>query len=327
MKPERLLQAINDRRTRNPTGDGTRARIALIELEMLWDDEAARKHVPKEYFILRLFTIFEVISRDWIRTLLDARPNLIIRTAKLLERGNVKIDATLANAIQGKQITLGELVARTVPLSELAQCDALLSELFGMPLKERCLQTRQDRIPPHEIASHSTKSAEEYTASLNETWKTVQTICDQRHVIAHELPHQKRFTPIEPKKALAGLSEFVEAVETVIEIEINGKIAWTTVEMHQRATTAYQAAEKTETELFDEIVDQTNPDDQHHDYLEEARRSWMRYRDACANLMSDTWRGGSGAGIVGLSAATELTNEFVAFLKRYRRQVQGDLDV
>ncbi len=43
--------------------------------------------------------------------------------------------------------------------------------------------------------------------------------------------------------------------------------------------------------------------------------------------MSDTWRGGSGASAVGLSAATESTNEFIAFLKRYRRQIQNDFDL
>lgn len=328
MKPDRLLQAINERKARSPNGEAALARIALFELSNLRSSEPESKVIPGDYFVLKLFTIFEVSGRDVIRQILDSKPDLLPKASKLFERGNLRIDASVAHAIQGKLVTLGELVARTIPLSEVKHLDSALSELLGTNLKDllkSAVPARNTLL--EEIGAPTGQPIDSADTRVEEILKTVAVTCEQRHVIAHEIPNRHRFELIDTELAISNFGSFLELLDIALEQLIHGSVAYSMVQMYDRERRKHEIADTKLKELIAEVIDQSNPDDEHHDLLEVTIKSWKSYRVARANLIADTWRGGSGAPMIGLTASLESTEEFIEFIRRYRRSLSPESDL
>src|ERR1017187_5627690 len=111
------------------------SRSVLIDsLTMLWRarpsfqfglaSEARPSPVPsqprttpvRDFFPIRLVTLLEVFTRRWLERLIDHGAPYLANAAALVQSGS-KFDFATAMAIQGKKVSIGQLVAHGVSMN------------------------------------------------------------------------------------------------------------------------------------------------------------------------------------------------------------------
>ncbi|MFL5284139.1 MAG: hypothetical protein ACJ8AW_24885 [Rhodopila sp.] len=82
---------------------------------------------------IRLVTILEVFTRNWVAEIIDSGEPYTSRAAEIV-KGSLKIDFALAQALVGKQVTFGELVAHDIPVNGIGDIERVFSQLLDEPL-------------------------------------------------------------------------------------------------------------------------------------------------------------------------------------------------
>ena len=148
------------------------------ELSKLW--EASRNNLEEvsDFFVMRLVTFIEVFFRDMVREIVDRGPPYIDRAEKLAK--GTRIDFLFALSLHGRTISIGDIVAHSLPANRIEQIVSALNELI--PDYRKKLGDAHDRWAeeiegeaPHPIISNT----EKMFADLNE-------LLEVRHIVTHE---------------------------------------------------------------------------------------------------------------------------------------------
>src|SRR3546814_11388003 len=91
------LEEIAAKRLRGQKGAGWRGRSELNALESEWRRGDGPLKLPAQFIAIRLVTILEVFTRDWVTELVDAGDPYTGRAAELV-KGSLKIDYAMAQA-------------------------------------------------------------------------------------------------------------------------------------------------------------------------------------------------------------------------------------
>jgi hypothetical protein len=84
---------------------------------------------------MRAVTLLEVFSREWVARLVDHGAPYVQRAEPLTK--SVKFDFLLSAALQGKHLTLGEIVAHEVALNSFEQIVGAFETLLAGDFKAR----------------------------------------------------------------------------------------------------------------------------------------------------------------------------------------------
>ena len=127
MAPRNRVAEIAEIKSRGP--QGTHAlRWEIESLDAAWE-EYLDGGATIDFFPIRAVTLLEVFSRAWIAQLIDHGPPYVERVADL--KADIKFDLTLVRAIQGRAITLGDLIAHSVQLNSFGQVLTCFEALVG----------------------------------------------------------------------------------------------------------------------------------------------------------------------------------------------------
>jgi hypothetical protein len=85
-----------------------------------------------DFFPIRAVTLLEVFCRAWIAALIDHGSPFAQRAGDLSR--DLKFDLNLINAMQGRVITLGDIIAHNVPINSFAQICSIFTILLGNDL-------------------------------------------------------------------------------------------------------------------------------------------------------------------------------------------------
>jgi uncharacterized protein YecT (DUF1311 family) len=263
-----------------------------------WAEGTGRLAGAPQFIPIRLVTIIEVFTRTWLAEIIDSGEPYIGRAAELV-KGELKIDFAVAQALVGKQVTFGELVAHTVGVSSIADLERVFGSLLDSKLF-RFLDGTIDRWDTEVLG----EPAEPIIKDIDASKAKIARLFEVRHVLVHELPADPNFAQDELSGLLTAADEFVRAADQAFNTLINGHYPLTQVDMNFAAAAS---ADKVEAEMNDVV--QKLLDDGWGDDLLEAQKAWAVFCTEHSAMMSgmNSEMPGSGASAIYSSEREELT--------------------
>lgn len=310
------LAEIAARRARSNRGGWWRGKGELSVLESQWQRGSGPLQIPPQFVAIRLVTILEVFTRDWVAELIDSGEPYTSRGAELA-KGALKIDYAMAQALVGKQVTFGELVSHEIPLNDIGDIDRAFSTLLDSPLFVK-LETIVDRwaISDGEVTpSPILPDPDVVRAQIGRLFAA-------RHIIVHELPDDRSIGLENIADFAQATMQFVEATDQYLDHLIHGYYPLTQLEINMAAA---ESADKADAELRD-ILARLNPNNTDI-RLMSAQAAWEAYRakqsEFRAGPVSDG--GGSMAPMLFSMEMEKVTQKRIEELFWYLNREEGDL--
>ncbi|HZY68818.1 MAG TPA: hypothetical protein VFE52_09530, partial [Devosia sp.] len=198
-------------------GEHDRASILSYELRRLghvWKEKAGDAPEFVDFMPMRIVTIIEVFVREVVRELVDAG-NPYLQRAEQLAKG-ARLDFAMLSGLQGKKVSVGDLIAHTITVSEPARIISYFESLIPDFLNR--LRGSHERWTEEREKWPLTPIIRDYEVMM----KQLTRLFSVRHIVTHELPMEPTFDPAEIEEFLATAIEFVEAVSwlTVAELKV-----------------------------------------------------------------------------------------------------------
>ena len=155
----------------------------LETLRWRWSKSNGAAERTPDFYLIRAVTILEVFTRRNLASLIDHSEEYTQRAVELSK--HFKMDFDLVRHIQGRAITLGDIVAHSVPVNSFGQIighfETVLEKQLRLPLAHAEVIDRwavEIKGEPREpIIRDYDKLAQRLTA-----------LFELRHILCHELP-------------------------------------------------------------------------------------------------------------------------------------------
>src|SRR5687768_7320997 len=85
--------------------------MQLEDFQREWAEKYRGARTIGDLVPIRIVTILEVFSREWFAKLIDHGPPYLDHASEIFKANSIKIDFAVSCALQGKTISLGELLA------------------------------------------------------------------------------------------------------------------------------------------------------------------------------------------------------------------------
>lgn len=270
-----------------------------------------------DFYPIRAVTLLEVFTRTWIAQLVDHGSPYVDR-ALALAKNNLKFDYDLVRAVHGKNITLGDLVAHSVPVNSFSQIVGTFEVLTEQPHVNFISQSA-DRweteirgLPPTPIV----KDKDAMAASLSRLFEV-------RHILCHEFPRKKVYEREEISLFLAHAEQFAHATTAAFSELLYGKYPLTNAEMKESAAEVYKNVDRELEHVIAELKARADETNRH--LLDEAQKSWALFREQQCAFRADLARGGTLSGLLWLLEATTLTESRLKQLRWYLEKEEYDV--
>lgn len=232
-------------------------------------------HIRKgDLFIIRLVTMLEVATRAWIATLIDHGDPFLSNAEELFKRSGFKIDFKTAQAITGKRISLGDLIAHTISTNGIGDIDKSMTDILGADLKP-ALATATDPI-----MKLIGGGEEVLVPDPSITYGVIQRLFECRHVLVHEMPAKPPYEDSEVENYISHVLGFTKAVDVIVG-QAMGHTALTQSEMNEEAAESAQVTD----ERMRAVLDALDPRSEDEE-LQAAQTAWEEYRRAHADYVS-----------------------------------------
>lgn len=308
------IAQIAARRARSKRGGPWRGVDELSNLERQWQGDAGSLQNPPHFIAIRLVTILEVFTRDWIAELVDSGDPYTSRGADLV-KGLLKIDYAMAQALVGKQVTFGELVSHEVPVNDIGDIDRAFSTLLSGPFFERI----EGMAGRPAIGECDSPVAPMLTDS---EWARAQVgrLFAARHIIVHELPDDRDIGLGDVADFAEATAQFVDAAHEYFQRLLHGDTPVTQQGMNAAAA---ERADAADAELRD-ILMQLDPD-RLDARLTAAQAAWEGYRWKQAEYRSEPYLNGSIAPMLFSDEMEKITRGRIETLLWYLHREEGDM--
>jgi hypothetical protein len=233
---------------------------------------------------IRLVTILEVFTRDWVAEIIDSGEPYTSRAADIL-KGSLKIDFALAQALVGKHLTFGELVAHDVPVNGIGDIDRVFSELLDEPLFAH-LHGVVDRW----AMDTGEKPTGPIMPDPRWTRSKLAQLFEDRHIIVHELPDDRNFATGSIADYVRATSAFLGAADQAFNTLLRGDYPLTQTGMNIEAA---EKAKGAEDELA-AVLARLDPQKE-DETLWAGQAAWEEYRRLQAEFRSEIKRPGHGS--------------------------------
>ena len=307
------LSEIADIRARSGRGP-QRHLFALQMLREVWETgglDSAHEFVP-----IRLVTILEVFTQSWVAELIDSGEPYITRSADLAKNG-VKIDFSVARALTGQKVTIGELIAHALSIYSIEALSHAFTTILG---------TDFFNLLPGVIPRWKTEVLGEPPQPCISDMPFVRTqiaeLFKVRHILVHELPLGYFVEKGQVDNFLKAAAELIEAADQALATLLHGAYPLTQADMN---ITAAESAAVAEGELAEVIaaLDPTRSDEE----LLASQEAWTAYRGYQSAYRSQINRPGHGsiAPLIYSSEFETITRERIRQLRWYLEREEGDM--
>jgi uncharacterized protein YecT (DUF1311 family) len=281
-----------------------------------------------DFFVIRLVTLLEVFTRQNIGGLIDHQRQFADRAIELSR--NLRIDFALVRDVQGRAVTLGDIVAHNVSVNSFGQIMGYFETLLGKALRPVLSQTvdrwesEVERKPPQPIISDFDRVATQ-----------LSRLFEIRHILCHEMPRKPVYGTSEIDEFFEASIQFSKALEDVLGFEKYGKVPLTQSEMNSEAHKSLKAAEEELEKIATDIraylkgVDETTnlPDflkgkSNWQETFEDAQVKWKLFRDAQCEFDTYLSRGGTINPLLWATEAERQTVERTSELRTWFEREQ-----
>jgi uncharacterized protein YecT (DUF1311 family) len=283
----------------------------LSNLSAKWRETSQDNSSTPDFYLIRAVTILEVSARQEMSSLIDHAKQFTDRAIVLTK--SIKLDFSTVQNVQGRAITLGDIVAHSVSVNSFNQIIDYFETLLAKPLRP-LLMNVVDRWST-EIEGKPSKPIISDYDSLN---KRLNRLFIIRHILCHEMPDKSVYSTNEVAGFLDDAFKFSKALEEILNFEKFGLTPLTQTEMNIAAGERLKNAQTDLDCLLLKILEYlSNSDSEHTDYLpseisllsslNEAQDKWDAYRKTDCNFIADMYRGGSIMPLIWANRATEMT--------------------
>jgi hypothetical protein len=167
------------------------------------EDGSALQGELLRYFPMAIVAAVESFFRMAIRDLIDSGAPFLERVQQFKD---IKLDMAMAAAIQGRKVTLGEIVSHLLRLNNLRDINASVSVIIGEDFLDHLKNSQLDLPEPGLVEMN--EMAGDVFAWLTHLYKL-------RHIYCHELASDKNPAPIDIARALFAADMLVGCSEVV----------------------------------------------------------------------------------------------------------------
>jgi uncharacterized protein YecT (DUF1311 family) len=265
------------------------------------------------YVPIGVVACIEGFSRSAIAEFIDAGPPFSDNARSLTQVRELRVDLDMLGAVQGRRVSIGELIAHLLPLNSLEQIDVILSALAGKDFL-KALTTIVSRWDT-EVGG---KPAEPIIQNPEAALKHVSEMFRLRHIYAHEIVGIDGPERSEMSDALEASVSFLKAAAEFVARLLCPDAPLTQSDMNQRAAEDVRATDASIENVLNEILSLVDPG--RGELLRESQSGWIGFRRLQARFEASAFEGGSMSPQIFSLAVGRLSRERLAYLQRLRER-------
>lgn len=298
----------------------------LQYLQHQWLKNRSDKACVPDFYVIRAVTLLEVFTRRNLAELIDEDRRFTDKAIDLSK--HVKIDFALIRDIQGRAITLGDILAHSVPVNSFGQIFGYFETIIGKPLRPLV----ENAVDPWD----ATIDKGPIITDFDDLSRCLSRLFEVRHILCHEAPQASVYEATEIDKFLETAISFAKAMYEVLTFEKFGKVPLTQTEMNIAAGEELKKSEQEMNDMlsrvearvteFDndyppvEVPDRSHSDRSWLSHLKDAQNKWLAYRNAQCEFHTFLNRGGAICSMIWGHEAKRLTDlrisDLASWLKR-----------
>jgi uncharacterized protein YecT (DUF1311 family) len=293
------------------------ASFSLGHLKGRWEKSRTSEACTPDFYVIKAVTLLEVFARANIRKLIDHGGEYTKRAVELSR--HLKIDFNLVLGIQDRAITLGDILAHSVPLSSFTQVLAQFETLLG-----KTLQPLLTKVVNRFEAEIENKPATPIIGDFDLLARTLTRLYEVRHILCHEGPRHAVYRPDELEQFLEQAIQFAKALEEVVTFDMFGLVPLTQADMNIAADQRLRKKEDELNELTNEVRDSLAImkllDADGGNWLssfDDVQQKWLTYRNAQCEFDTLLNKGGTIRPLLWAQEATQLTEARIAYLRAW----------
>lgn len=277
----------------------------ILSLKDIWEKHFKNIGPADELVPIRIVTMLEVFLRHWIEKLIDHGAPYVERASKLSQ--NLKYDFAIARSLQGGSVSLGQLIAHSISLSQLepiaSTFNALLDQDFFIALS---------KVRDRWAVELEGDAAVPIIRDISEVRKTLAKLFDARNILVHEMP---KLPPHEVEDVAGFLdqsTEFVQAAEELFASLIYGQYPLTQMGMNADAAKQRESAVAELESVCVQIEGASGSDE-----IRNVQKLWSSFMEAEADRVTEWDLGGSIRPMIHSSTATSLIKDRIRQLTEW----------
>jgi hypothetical protein len=288
-----LLAEITEVKRRKPK-ETRGLHYEFEHLERHW--KGATGTATQDFYPIRTVTLLEVFTRSWAAKLIDHGVPYTERALEL--KIDIKINLSLVTAIQGRTITMGDLIAHNLPVNSFGQICGVFQTLLAADFLSLLGEAQTSRTTLQEMmdGKFDHMSPRQIITDADRMRRSLVRLFEVRNILCHELPAKQVYESGEIAGFLSAAKEFTRAADHIFGWTLYGNEPQTNLEMKIRAA---EDVEKSEAELaaISEVIE-ADMDKKRFKLWAKANKTWRAYRQAEAACRADMFRGGTMAGLI-----------------------------
>lgn len=306
-----LIQEIADVRARRQFESAmTELPLRLFAIERAFKGHSQDQHELTRYFPVALVAAVEGYFRMAVKDLIDAGEPYLSNAER--PAASIKLDFSIIRAVHGKSVTIGELVAHSIPLSRFEHIDSVISGLLGTPFLAK-LRTTSNRWAYEVMGGPRVPML----TNPDSVFADVARVFELRHIVCHELASAYEIDYAEVAQCLESCVLFLRASDELISETLHPGAPLTQVEMNIAANRMLQESRAALVEEIEALLPLLRPEDSVT--FRESQDLWEQFCKSWSNLMASEVTGGSIWPSVRSGAERETVLKRIDEIRGFRR--------
>ena len=233
-----------------------------------------------DFIPIRLATIIEVYVRETVREVVNSSHVYLDRAEPFLK--NAKLDFLLAKHLHGRRVTMGDIVAHSISVTDLDHVISTYETL--LPGYRNTLPTVHERW----IEDRDQPQKEPILQDVEGVLASVKRLFEIRHVVTHEMPRNQPYSSEEIPEFLTSSRGFLSATDWFLTGELRGDVPKTQSAMNILAGEDLKQETMAMGQLLAEIQEKREAD---IELLAASQDAWTNYAKADADLHASLVQG------------------------------------
>jgi uncharacterized protein YecT (DUF1311 family) len=298
----------------------------LQNLKKQWTNARTEKACTPDFYIIRAVTLLEVFIRGNVAELTDHGTEYAKRAVEFAKLS--KMEFGLVEGIQGRVITLGDIVGHNIPVNSFSQILACFEALLDKPVRP-LLAAAVDRWATELKKEPATPIIADFDALA----RSLTRLFEVRHIICHETPGKSAYEAKEIDDFLDFAIQFTKTLEEVLTFERFGLVPLTQVAMSIDAHDRLKRKEDELKELFSRVRERVKDTDENivrriaqttdsnwTQCLDDTQEKWFSYRNSQCEFETYLSRGGTIRPVLWAGEAMRLTEIRIGELSAWLKQ-------
>ncbi|EZP45590.1 lysozyme inhibitor LprI family protein [Delftia sp. RIT313] len=313
-----IIQEIADIRQRRQFGSA----MAELPLRLFALENAFKSHDRSQteltrYFPVALVACMEGYFRMAIRELVDSGDPYLANAEKAAS--TLKPDFSIIRAVHGRRITIGELIAHSIPISRLEHIDSTLTSLLGTKFLKK-LEATTDRWA-HEVRG---EPARPMLTDPGVVFSNVSRTFDLRHVICHEIASAYEIDTAEIEACFESCVAFLRVADECVSETLHPGSPLTQTDMNIAAADGLCDAEARLSAVVAKLT--SSPSDEANKAINQVNLKWHDFAEAwVAARVGDRSQGGTMWPMLYAGLKQSLVEKWIVELEEYRDHGKGEI--